>query len=125
MDDNIRRLVEAAGPDTNVLVTSDHGFGPTDEIVYVNEWLSQRGYLVWSKNSIADAKGSLTAEKIKDHLGMIDWRKTVAFCPTPSSNAIYIKPDPGNGIGVTPDKYLDLALKLRQELLEYLSLIHI
>lgn len=119
MDDNIRRLVEAAGPDTNVLVTSDHGFGPTDEIVYLNEWLAQKGYLVWSKNSVLDAKGSLTAEKIKDHLGMVDWRKTVAFCATPSSNGIYIKPDLGNGVGVKPDDYLDFVLKLRSELLEW------
>lgn len=119
MDDNIRRLVETAGPETNVLVTSDHGFGPTTEIVYINEWLSQNGYLVWSKNSVADTKGSLTADKIKDHLGMIDWRKSIAFCPTPSSNAIYFKPDLGNGIGVKPDDYLDTVLKVRQQLLDF------
>lgn len=119
MDDNIRRLVEAAGPETNVIITSDHGFGPTTEIVYVNEWLARQGYLTWSKTSVDDTKGQLTADKIKDHLGMIDWRKTVAFCPTPSSNAIYIKPDPGNGIGVKSEDYLDFALKIRRELLDY------
>lgn len=119
MDANIRRLVETAGPGTNVLVTSDHGFGPTDEIVYINQWLSEKGYLTWSRSSVTDARGQLTADKIRDHLDMVDWRRTVAFCPTPSSNAIYIKPDPGNGIGVTPDTYLDFALKLRAELLSW------
>lgn len=118
MDDNIRRMVEAAGPDTNVIIVSDHGFGPTTEIVYINEWLARHGYLTWA-NAAQDAKGQLTADKIRDHLGMVDWRRTVAFCPTPSSNAIYLKPDPGNGIGVTPDTYMDVALKLRRELLEW------
>lgn len=119
MDTNIRRLVEAAGPETNVIITSDHGFGPTDEIVYINQWLSEKGYLTWSKSSVTDAKGQLTADKLRDHLDMVDWRKTVAFSPTPSSNAIYIKPDPGNGIGVKPENYLDFALKLRSELLAW------
>lgn len=119
MDNNIRRMVETAGPDTNVILVSDHGFGPTTEIFYVNEWLARHGYLTWSDTAKGDAKGQLTADKIRDHLGMVDWRKTVAFCPTPSSNAIYIKPDRGNGIGVTPDSYMELALKLRRELLDW------
>lgn len=119
MDENIRRMVELAGPETNVIIVSDHGFGPTDEIVYINQWLSEKGYLTWSRSSVTDNKGQLTADKIRDHLDMVDWRKTVAFCPTPSSNAIYIKPDPGNGIGVKPENYLDFALKLRAELLEW------
>ena len=119
MDTNIRRLVEAAGPETNVIITSDHGFGPTTEIVYINQWLADKGYLTWGKSLAADEKGQLTPDKIRDHLDMVDWRKTVAFCPTPSSNAIYFKPDPGNGIGVRPENYLDFALKLRRELLEW------
>ena len=103
MDKNIQAMVEAAGPDTNVIVTSDHGFGPTTEIFYINQWLAEQGYLKWSDAAEADNKGQLTADKIRDHLGMIDWRNTLAFCPTPSSNAIYLKPDLGSGIGVTPD----------------------
>lgn len=117
MDDNIRRMVETAGPDTNVIITSDHGFGPTTEIFYINQWLADHGYLTWSKSALADAKGQLTSDKIRDHLGMIDWRKTKAFCATPSSNGIYIKP--AHAAGVDPDDYMDFALKLRAELLEW------
>lgn len=119
MDKNIQRMIETAGPDTNVIIVSDHGFGPTTEIFYINEWLARRGYLKWTDNAQGDAKGQLTADKMRDHLGMVDWRKTVAFCPTPSSNAIYLKPDLGSGIGVTPDTYMETALKLRAELLEW------
>jgi predicted AlkP superfamily phosphohydrolase/phosphomutase len=117
MDDNIRRMVEAAGPDTNVLIVSDHGFGPTTEIFYVNQWLAEHGYLAWSEAATSDAKGQLTSDKIRDHLGMIDWRKTKAFCATPSSNGIYIKPESASGISA--DDYMDFALKLRRELLEW------
>ena len=119
MDDNIRRMVEAAGPDTNVIIVSDHGFGPTTEIFYINQWLAEQGYLTWSDSATGDAKGQLTADKIRDHLGMIDWRRTQAFCPTPSSNAIYIKPDLGGGVGVSPDVYMDFALDLRRKLLDW------
>ncbi len=119
MDDNIRRMVETAGPDTNVFIVSDHGFGPTTEIFYVNQWLAEHGYLNWSESAVGDAKGQLTADKIRDHLGMIDWRRTKAFCPTPSSNAIYIRPDLGDGVGVSSDDYMDFALDLRKKLLDW------
>lgn len=117
MDDNIRRMVETAGEDSNVIIVSDHGFGPTTEIFYVNQWLADHGYLTWSDAAMSDAKGQLTSDKIRDHLGMIDWRKTKAFCATPSSNGIYIKPP--NASGVSEDEYMDFALKMRQELLEW------
>lgn len=118
MDGNIRRMVEAAGPETNVILTSDHGFGPTTEIFYINQWLADHGYLVWDKSATQDARGQLTSDKIRDHLGMIDWRRTRAFCATPSSNGIYIKPWL-NGNGVHPDDYMEFALKLRGELLSW------
>ncbi len=119
MDDNIRRMVEASGPDTNVIITSDHGFGPTDEIVYINQWLADKGYLQWRDGGHGDGRAQLAADKLKDHQAMIDWKRTVAFCPTPSSNAIFIKPDNGDGTGITPDRYMEFALKLREELLDW------
>jgi predicted AlkP superfamily phosphohydrolase/phosphomutase len=119
LDRNIARMVEAAGQDTDVIFTSDHGFGPTTEIVYINEWLARRGYLKWSEAAWSDGTGQLTAERIKDHLGMIDWKETAAFCPTPSSNAIHIKTDLGGGHGVKQEDYPDFCLNLKRELLDY------
>jgi len=119
MDDNIRQMVEAAGPGTNVILTSDHGFGATTEIFYVNQWLADHGYLVWSDAALNDNKGQLTSDKIRDHLGMIDWRRTKAFCATPSSNGIYIKPQ--TAAGIAPDDYMEFALKLRRELLDWVD----
>src|SRR5262245_52386326 len=120
LDDNIRTLVEQAGSDTNIIFTSDHGFGATTEVVYINEWLARHGYLKWAESVKADGSTKLTADKIKDHLATVDWKRTVAFCPTPSSNAIYIKKARGaNGIGVKDSEYLDFCLKLRRELLDF------
>jgi predicted AlkP superfamily phosphohydrolase/phosphomutase len=118
LDANIRRLMTAAGPDTDVLFTSDHGFGPTTEIFYLNEWLGRQGYLTWSAEAREDAHGHLGAEKFKDHLRMIDWKATKAFCPTPSSNAVFVKKDLGSGLGVKEEDYLPFVLKLQRELLD-------
>lgn len=118
LDRNIQNMMEAAGPDTNVILCSDHGFGPTTEIFYVNEWLSRQGWLTWSNAARDDALGQLTAEKIKDHLGMVQWQTTKAFCPTPSSNAIYIKRDNGSGTGVKEEDYLSFVLAMQKELLD-------
>src|SRR5262249_38474704 len=48
LDQNLKMMFDVVGSDTDVLITSDHGFGPTTEIFYVNEWLSRNGYLHWS-----------------------------------------------------------------------------
>lgn len=119
LDRNIERLVKCAGGDTDVIITSDHGFGPTTEFVYINEWLSRNGYLKWSDSVAEDDSGKLTANKMKDHLGMIDWKNTLAFCPTPSSNAIYVKKASSSAHGVADSEYLDFCMNLRQQLLSY------
>ena len=45
LDSYVGELIELAGPDTNVLIVSDHGFGPFYKDVALNEWLRQHGYL--------------------------------------------------------------------------------
>lgn len=119
LDRNLQSLIEGLDEDIDVILTSDHGFGPTTEVVYINEWLAREGYLTWSDSAQTDGSAQITADKMKDHLGMVDWKKTVAFCPTPSSNAIYIKKDMGSGTGVTEEGYLDLVLEIRDKLLAY------
>lgn len=119
LDENIRALVTAAGPETNVVFASDHGFGDTVEVVYLNAWLAQRGYLHWSERATAAADGKLTADRMRDHLGMVDWRRTRAFCPTPSSNSIWVKRSDDPSKGVTPAEYMDFCVKLKKELLAF------
>jgi predicted AlkP superfamily phosphohydrolase/phosphomutase len=45
IDGYIDRLVQAAGPETDVVILSDHGAGPLFKDVFLNEWLRQQGYL--------------------------------------------------------------------------------
>jgi predicted AlkP superfamily phosphohydrolase/phosphomutase len=119
LDENIKTMVEAAGPETDILITSDHGFGPTTEIFYLNEWLARHGYLHWTASAESDAVGQLVGDTLKDYLSAIDWKRTLAFSPTPSSNAVFIKRDNGAGSGVKDDDYLAFVLKMQSELLAF------
>ena len=51
-------LIEAAGPDVNVIIMSDHGLGPLYKDVFLNEWLRQQGLLVTDVN-LAQSQGGM------------------------------------------------------------------
>ncbi|HEY8172177.1 MAG TPA: alkaline phosphatase family protein [Dehalococcoidia bacterium] len=44
-DRAIADLIDAAGPDATVVVTSDHGFGSETKMVHLNNWLEREGFL--------------------------------------------------------------------------------
>ncbi len=46
LDREIERTLDLAGPDTVVMIVSDHGVRPLEGAVCVNEWLIKEGYLV-------------------------------------------------------------------------------
>lgn len=50
LDGIIGQLVSNVPADTNILIISDHGGGPLNKDVYLNEWLKQQGYLVTKKD---------------------------------------------------------------------------
>jgi predicted AlkP superfamily phosphohydrolase/phosphomutase len=62
LDSVIGRLAHAAGPETMLIVASDHGVAPLDQWVHLNVWLQASGYLTL------------------DERGRIDWQRTRAFC---------------------------------------------
>lgn len=119
IDQSIERLVALSGPDTHLVITSDHGFGPTHEVVYLNEWLARNGYLTWTAQTNVDNTSKLTADRIKDHTLMIDWEHTLAYSLTPSSNAIYVKQAKDGDIGVSAEEYPNFCRALQQKLLDY------
>ena len=51
VDSEIAGLIDAAGPDTAVLVVSDHGARSLDGGFRINEWLVQQGDLVLNENT--------------------------------------------------------------------------
>ena len=49
VDGFIGKIVDSVGPDARLFFASDHGFGPSDRIFYVNTWLGEKGYLIWKE----------------------------------------------------------------------------
>ncbi|GAC1650042.1 MAG: alkaline phosphatase family protein [Herpetosiphon sp.] len=45
MDTILGEVIELAGPETTVLIVSDHGGGPFIKEVFLNAWLAQHGFL--------------------------------------------------------------------------------
>lgn len=120
LDKIIAKIVGMAGDDCQILITSDHGFGTTTEIFYLNKWLHDQGYLTWSNPDVVDQVGQLTENRISSHMGLIDFKKTTAFAWTPSSNGVFIRQakspaDPG----IQPEEYEAFREKIRQDLLAF------
>jgi predicted AlkP superfamily phosphohydrolase/phosphomutase len=117
LDSRLGEILRAAGHDANVVVVSDHGFGPLDASIYFNKWLSSEGLLTLRPSSAGATrkawKRSLNAFGIKrstlarvgralgfgdsverkvqtlnPFVGGIDWSKTtVYYSPT---NGFYV-----------------------------------
>ena len=120
LDRILADIVELSGPDANVVITSDHGFGPTDEIFHVNTWLQQQGYLTWVDEETAKQRHGeeIGIAKIARHTYQMDWENTKAYASTPSSSAIHIViADDNGGPGVPKEDYFrfrdQLILDLR------------
>ncbi|HET7767682.1 MAG TPA: alkaline phosphatase family protein [Chloroflexota bacterium] len=127
LDELIEEAVTLAGTDTAVVLASDHGFGPTSDVFYLNVWLERHGYLRWAADATpegaADAGAAQSPQlglgQIARHVQRLDWEHTVAYAATPSSNGIHIvtrKPDGSDG--VPPHEYDRLRRELRRGLLE-------
>jgi len=102
LDGYIKRLVELAGDDAQVFIASDHGFTATTDVLRLNSFLEDKGYLVW-----ADDDGSDLARRREEaDFANMDWSRTRAYCRTPSSNGIHIRvaEKPGDA-GIAPDDY--------------------
>jgi predicted AlkP superfamily phosphohydrolase/phosphomutase len=56
VDAALAELLEAAGPETHVIVMSDHGFGGMDAYMSVNAWLIQRGYIQFKRHPLSQLR---------------------------------------------------------------------
>jgi predicted AlkP superfamily phosphohydrolase/phosphomutase len=121
IDRFLAEIMALAGQNVPIVIASDHGFGPTVEVFHLNAWLHQHGYLSWANAANVEQKHSET-------LGMgtmarrfyeIDWDRTTAYCPTPSSNGIYITPPAAGGQGVPAAQYESFRRELIEKLLQF------
>ena len=85
IDACVGQLVEAAGPETTVVVMSDHGGGPFEKFFHVNNWLASQGFLKFKRTPLSLVKRALfaagftpiTALKIVNLLRLGKLRKNV------------------------------------------------
>lgn len=119
VDGFLRELTGLAGSDARIFITSDHGFGATEDVFYANVWLEQDGYLTWADAPKRDELGRISTETLKNHVVGIDWKKTVAYALSPSSNGIFIRvaEKPGQ-VGIRPEEYQTFRSKLAAKLAE-------
>jgi predicted AlkP superfamily phosphohydrolase/phosphomutase len=122
VDTLVGELVARAGPDTTVFIASDHGFGPTTEVFYVNAWLAERGLLRWSGQGSADQDGRQMTPGHWNPGVLFDWTATTAYALTAGSNGIYVRvaQHPG-AVGVAPANYDGFCRWLADELLAFRS----
>lgn len=113
LDSYIEELVSEAGPEAQVFIVSDHGFTSTYEVVRINTYLHEKGYLHWK-----DASDSENARRREESMfANLDWSKTTAYCSTPSSNGITIRvSDKTGGPGVPSGEYENFRNRLIKDL---------
>jgi predicted AlkP superfamily phosphohydrolase/phosphomutase len=108
LDGLIAEIVASGGPEATVVFASDHGFGPTSDIFYLNTWLEREGYLAWAGDQGArpDANHQVGINQIARHVFEMDWGRTSAYSATPSSQGIHIVPRSADApAGVPPEDY--------------------
>ena len=98
IDRTLGWLMDRMEEDTHLLLVSDHGFGESRDIFFVNQWLRDNGLLYWKEDQIPQATDErhLGMARISRHAFEMDWDRTRAFAATPSSNGIHVLPL-GNG----------------------------
>ena len=118
LDGFIEQLVSAAGPGAQVFMASDHGFTATTEVVRINAWLAEKGWLHWKEVPGTD-EGRRREESMFAYL---DWNRTIAYCRTPSSNGISIRVarHPG-AAGIRPEDYESIRQRLMRDLEDLLD----
>lgn len=120
LDRMIEQICDMAGSDARVFMASDHGFGPSVEVFYVNAWLHDNGYLQWSGKLAPDNGENLASARAKDPIFNLDWQTTTAYCLTPSSTGISIRTaSEDDPTGVPPECYHAFRAELMHKLLAY------
>lgn len=137
IDDCIgRTLVHAAGEGTTVFFVSDHGFGPRDTRVHIDQWLANQGLLRYASGK-ADVRRLLKPymRALKRLIPrqvlvrgrqafavnrIIDWAHTQAYSGVASEYAIYINLAGREPYGIVPagEAYETLRQAIKTDLLQ-------
>jgi predicted AlkP superfamily phosphohydrolase/phosphomutase len=113
LDGFIESLVTAAGPEVQVFFASDHGFTASTEVVRINAYLAEKGYVHFRELP----EGEAGARRDNSYFAFLDWQRTTAYCRTPSCNGITIRVarEPGQ-TGIAPSEYEAFRARLIEDL---------
>jgi predicted AlkP superfamily phosphohydrolase/phosphomutase len=143
LDRIVAELMTAAGDDTNMIIMSDHGAGPTSgREICLNRWLQQHGYLKFQTGiGLGKVKGIVTkgilrlssnlvhtiaeryrglSQKIQETISpyQVDYQNSLAYADE-ACGSIRINLQGREPFGtVKPEEYRPLMAKIRDELLE-------
>ena len=113
LDNILERIVVRAGPGARVIIVSDHGFGPTKRVFYVNALLAELGHLRFAAGASSDTTGRQMPEGHRNPVALFDWNHTIAYALTAGSNGIYIRRSGKDGEpGVPPSSYAEFCARL-------------
>ena len=124
LDQLLADIADLAGPEATIVIASDHGFGAQTETFFVNTWLEQNGYLAWADEAVSREADSakLGMGQLARHVYLLDWERTTAYAPTPSSNGIHIvRADGGSERGIPPADYDRFRAQLMESLRQVTS----
>lgn len=99
IDGALGQTLRRVGPDTDVLVISDHGFAPFRWKVNLNTWLLQNGYL------------ALAPHPRPGPLGHVDWSRTQAYALGLNQIFVNVAGREREGV-VAPDERARLVARL-------------
>jgi len=118
IDRLLGQTVALYGDESTILICSDHGFAGSWEVLYINTWLANQGYLTWAPEAQQVEEGCQELQgAYHDRQGFI-WEQTKAYAITPSSNGIYINvKGKRRDSGVAPEDYDSLRKELIHKLL--------
>jgi predicted AlkP superfamily phosphohydrolase/phosphomutase len=112
LDERIGRLCELGGPDTLVLLVSDHGARAMHGGFCINDWLIEHGYLTLRETADPTARWSRDA---------IDWTRTKAWAEGGYYARVFVNVAGREPAGIVPPDELRKTRAVLRHLLEHIG----
>lgn len=77
VDAQVGRLAETVGPDTQIYIVSDHGFGPQKTYVYINRFLIETGHMTSLLTEDVGLKVRHATRDLLDSVGLLTAARAV------------------------------------------------
>jgi predicted AlkP superfamily phosphohydrolase/phosphomutase len=101
LDKNFGEIMSLCPDDTNFIIASDHGMNHLDGRINLNDWLMEKGYLVFNDEYLETVK---SRGPIKFSAKEINWKKTKAFATSAYEALVFINKEVVGDYDVFCDK---------------------